>query len=44
MNPTPSIRVEIKDGLAIASLSQAERSNPVDGDFAREFKQVFANL
>ena len=44
MNPTPSIRVEMKDGLAIVNLAQAERGNPVDGDFARDFKQVFADL
>ena len=40
MNPTPSIRVEMKDGLAVVSLSQAERGNPFDGDFMRDFKQV----
>ena len=44
MNSTSSIRVEMKDGLAVVSLSQAERGNPFDGEFTRDFKQVFADL
>lgn len=39
-----SIRVEMQDGLAIVSLAQPERGNPIDGDFARDFKQVLAGL
>ena len=42
---TPStIRVEIQDGLAVVNLAQPARGNPIDGDFARDFKQVAADL
>ncbi len=42
---TPStIRVEMQDGLAVVNLAQPARGNPIDGDFAREFKQVVADL
>jgi 2-(1,2-epoxy-1,2-dihydrophenyl)acetyl-CoA isomerase len=44
MNPTSSIRVELQDGLAIVSLAQPSRGNPFDGDFTREFKEVFSRL
>jgi 2-(1,2-epoxy-1,2-dihydrophenyl)acetyl-CoA isomerase len=41
---TSSIRVEMKDGLAVLSLAQPARGNPFDGDFTRDFKQVFSDL
>jgi 2-(1,2-epoxy-1,2-dihydrophenyl)acetyl-CoA isomerase len=44
MTPTPSIRVEMQDGLAIVNLAQPARGNPFDGDFARDFRQVFSEL
>jgi 2-(1,2-epoxy-1,2-dihydrophenyl)acetyl-CoA isomerase len=44
MNPVPAIRVEMQAGLAIVSLAQAARGNPFDGDFTRDFKQVFSDL
>lgn len=44
MTSTSSIRVEQQDGLAIVSLAQPERGNPFDGDFTRDFKQVFCDL
>jgi 2-(1,2-epoxy-1,2-dihydrophenyl)acetyl-CoA isomerase len=39
-----SIRVEHLDGLAIVSLTQPARGNPIDGTFAREFKATVADL
>jgi 2-(1,2-epoxy-1,2-dihydrophenyl)acetyl-CoA isomerase len=44
MNPGSAIRVEIQAGLAIVNLAQAARGNPFDGDFTRDFKQVFSDL
>ena len=44
MGSTSSIRVEIQDGLAVVNLAQPARGNPFDGDFARDFKQVFSDL
>ena len=44
MSSTSSIRVEMHGGLAVVSLAQPERGNPFDGDFTREFKQVFCDL
>jgi 2-(1,2-epoxy-1,2-dihydrophenyl)acetyl-CoA isomerase len=44
MNPGSAIRVEMQAGLAIVSLAQAARGNPFDGDFTRDFKQVFSDL
>ena len=44
MSSTPSIRVELQDGLAVVSLAQPARGNPFDGDFTRDFKQVAADL
>jgi 2-(1,2-epoxy-1,2-dihydrophenyl)acetyl-CoA isomerase len=44
MNPGSAIRVDIQAGLAIVSLAQAARGNPFDGDFTRDFKQVFSDL
>ena len=44
MTANSSIRVEMQEGLAIVSLAQPARGNPFDGDFTRDFKQVFADL
>lgn len=44
MSSNSSIRVEMQEGLAIVSLAQPARGNPFDGDFTRDFKQVFADL
>lgn len=44
MNSTSSIRVEMQGGLAVLSLAQPARGNPFDGDFGRDFKQVFSDL
>ena len=44
MKTGSSIRVEMQDGLAIVSLAQGARGNPFDGDFTREYKQVFLDL
>lgn len=44
MSSTSSIRVEMQGGLAIVSLAQPARGNPFDGDFTRDFKQVFSDL
>jgi 2-(1,2-epoxy-1,2-dihydrophenyl)acetyl-CoA isomerase len=44
MTSTPSIRVERQGGLAIVNLAQPARGNPFDGDFARDFRQVFSDL
>lgn len=44
MSSTSSLRVEMQGGLAIVSLAQPARGNPFDGDFTRDFKQVFSDL
>lgn len=44
MQSTDSIRVELQDGLAILSLAQPARGNPIDGPFGRDFKQVASSL
>lgn len=44
MVSSASIRLEMNEGLAIVSLAQPARGNPFDGDFTRDFKQVFAEL
>jgi 2-(1,2-epoxy-1,2-dihydrophenyl)acetyl-CoA isomerase len=41
---TSTLRVEMQDGLAVVNLAQPARGNPIDGDFARDFKQVAADL
>jgi 2-(1,2-epoxy-1,2-dihydrophenyl)acetyl-CoA isomerase len=40
----PSMKVEVESGLATVTLTQAARGNPFDGDFTRDFKQVFLDL
>lgn len=44
MNDTPSLRVEWQGGLATVTMAQPARGNPFDGDFTRDFKQVFCDL
>ena len=44
MTSNESIRVELQDGLAILTLAQPARGNPIDGTFARDLKQVAADL
>ena len=44
MKSTESIRVDLQDGLAILTLAQPARGNPIDGPFARDFRQVAADL
>lgn len=44
MKSTDSIRVEFEDGLAILSLAQPARGNPIDGQFGRNFKDVASEL
>lgn len=44
MQSTTSIRVEFQDGLAVVSLAQPSRGNPFDGDFTRDFRQIFCDL
>ena len=44
MNSTASIHVEMQGPLAVLSLAQAARGNPIDGDFARDFKAIAADL
>ncbi|MDR3453452.1 MAG: hypothetical protein P4L96_11730 [Rhodoferax sp.] len=44
MNSTSSIRIEMQGGLAVVSLAQPARGNPFDGDFTRDFEQVFSDL
>lgn len=41
---TDSIRVERDGALAVVSLAQPARGNPIDGAFTRDFKQVAAAL
>ncbi len=44
MTPLASLRVELQNGLAIVNFAQPARGNPIDGDFARDFKQVVGQL
>ncbi len=44
MQATSSMRLQFADGLATVTLTEAQRDNPVDGDFARDFKRVIAEL
>jgi 2-(1,2-epoxy-1,2-dihydrophenyl)acetyl-CoA isomerase len=44
MKSTESIKAELQDGLAILTLAQPARSNPIDGPFGRDFKQVASDL
>lgn len=43
--PHPSIEVDLQaSGLATVTLARAERGNPFDGDFCRDFKQALLDL
>jgi 2-(1,2-epoxy-1,2-dihydrophenyl)acetyl-CoA isomerase len=44
MTSTESIRVEFDNGLAILSLAQPARGNPIDGSFGRDFLSVASGL
>jgi len=44
MNSTESIRVELQGPLAVLSLAQPKRGNPIDGRFTSDFKTVAAGL
>ena len=44
MKSTESIHVERQDGLAILTLAQPARGNPIDGAFGRDFKNVASEL
>lgn len=44
MVSTSSIRLEVQHGLAIVTLTQAQRGNPFDGAFSREFRQIVGDL
>lgn len=44
MNTLSCMRVEMQQGLALVSLAQPARGNPLDGAFSREFKQVVLDL
>jgi 2-(1,2-epoxy-1,2-dihydrophenyl)acetyl-CoA isomerase len=44
MEDNAPIRVELQDGLAVVTLSQAARGNPFDGSFTAAFKTVAAEL
>ncbi|SOE51749.1 Enoyl-CoA hydratase [Burkholderia sp. OK233] len=39
-----SLHLEIDDGLAIVTMAQPSRGNPIDAEFTREFKDVFLEL
>ena len=44
MRSTDAIQVEFDDGLAILTLAQPARGNPIDGPFGHDFKQVASDL
>jgi 2-(1,2-epoxy-1,2-dihydrophenyl)acetyl-CoA isomerase len=44
MSECAPIRVEVEDGLAVVSLSQAARGNPIDGAFTKAFRETAAEL
>lgn len=44
MTTHSTLRVDIQNGLATVCLAQPARGNPIDGDFAREFRQVVGQL
>jgi 2-(1,2-epoxy-1,2-dihydrophenyl)acetyl-CoA isomerase len=44
MNSTASIHVELQGALAVLSLAQPARGNPIDGDFARDFRAIAGEL
>lgn len=44
MNSTESLRVEMREGLAVLTMAQPQRGNPIDDAFTRDFKQVALDL
>lgn len=44
MQSTDSIHVDLRDGLATLTLAQPGRGNPIDGPFARDFRQIASDL
>ncbi len=44
MNSTESIHVELQGPLAVLSLAQPARGNPIDGAFARDFRALAGSL
>ena len=44
MTSTASIHVELLEGLAVLTMAQPERGNPIDDAFTRDFKQVGFDL
>ena len=44
MNSTESLRVEMREGLAVLTMAQPKRGNPIDDAFTRDFKQVALDL
>ncbi len=44
MKSTESIQAELQGGLAILTLAQPARGNPIDGAFGRDFRQVASDL
>ncbi|MFC6283485.1 MULTISPECIES: enoyl-CoA hydratase/isomerase family protein [Polaromonas] len=44
MNKASTIHIEMQAGLAIVSLTQPERGNPIDSDLARDFRQAIQQL
>jgi 2-(1,2-epoxy-1,2-dihydrophenyl)acetyl-CoA isomerase len=44
MDESAPVRVEIEDGLAVVSLAQGARGNPIDGAFTEAFKHAAARL
>jgi 2-(1,2-epoxy-1,2-dihydrophenyl)acetyl-CoA isomerase len=44
VNSTESLRVEMREGLAVLTMAQPQRGNPIDDAFTRDFKQVALDL
>ena len=44
MNSTESVKVELQDGLAVLTMAQPDRGNPIDDAFTGDFKQVALDL
>lgn len=44
MSPPDSIRIDLRDQLAVVTLARPERGNPFDGDFTRDFRTIAGDL
>lgn len=44
MEPTTTINLDIRDGIATVSLINPARGNPINGEFGRELKQIASLL